>query len=158
MINYQQEPNVFIEGESKRIGRVSLPDFLFSKMENSMQLFIHLPIDVRVENILEEYQPWHKPELFKEAFRFIKKRIHTPIANQIEVDLETGNFASATKLLLEHYCDPRYEHSIKHYPEHRKIVINAENIDEAFESVLGKIGDETVEDIKSWGACHSPIL
>ncbi len=141
MISYQQEPYVFIEGESKRIGKVSLPDFLFSKMENSMQLFIHLPIDVRVENILDDYQPWNNPELFKEAFRFIKKRIHTPIANQIEVDLETGNFASATKLLLEHYYDPRYEHSIKHYPENRRIVINAGNIDEAFESVLGKIGD-----------------
>ena len=63
------------------------------------------------------------------------------MANQIEVDLETGNFASATKLLLEHYYDPRYEHSIKHYPEHRKIVINAGNIDKAFEGLLGKIGD-----------------
>src|SRR5699024_2757780 len=61
---YKNEPFVFIEGESKRIGKVLLPDFLFEKKENGFHIFIELPMDVRVKNILEEYRPWECPERF----------------------------------------------------------------------------------------------
>ena len=47
----RQEPYVFIEGESRRIGKVSMPQFLFDKKENGVQINIHLPIEERVNNI-----------------------------------------------------------------------------------------------------------
>src|SRR5699024_8329285 len=55
MEQYKEKPFVFVEGESKRIGRVVLPDFLFQKKENGFHIFIDLPMEVRVQNILEEY-------------------------------------------------------------------------------------------------------
>lgn len=133
---YENEPFIFVEGESRRIGKVSLPDFLNDKKEKGMQLFINIPIEIRVQNILDDYKPWESPNPFKEAFQMIKKRIHTPIANQIESDLENGDFSSATKLLLEYYYDPKYKHSSEQYDDDQKIQIDAINVEDAYEKVL----------------------
>lgn len=112
LLRYQNEPFVIIEGESKRIGKVVLPEFLYKKKEAGKQIFIHLPIEERVAHIIEDYQPNNDPNQFLEAFERIKRRIHVPIAKEIEMHLKQQQFAAAVKLLLEYYYDPRYEHSI----------------------------------------------
>ncbi|MCZ2256943.1 tRNA 2-selenouridine(34) synthase MnmH [Sporosarcina sp. G11-34] len=138
--HYENEPFVFIEGESRRIGKVSLPEFLNDKKEKGKQLFINIPIEVRVQNILDDYKPWESSKPFKEAFQLIKKRIHTPIARQIESDLENGDFASATKLLLEFYYDPKYKHASEQYTDEQKIEIDAVDVQDAYEKVIDTIG------------------
>lgn len=130
------KPVVFIEGESKRIGKVTMPGFLFEKKEHSRQLIIQLPIEERVRITLEDYQPAERPEEFQAAFEQIRRRIHVPIAKEIEEALKTGDFDSATRLLLEHYYDPRYQHSTGKVDDDLKITIAADTVDEAFEKVL----------------------
>lgn len=139
MLRYQNAPFVFIEGESRRIGKVSIPEFLFNKKEQGVQLFIHLPIDERVRNILDDYQPWNSPEEFLKAFRLIKKRIHTPIASEIDNDLQNGYYHKAVRLLLEYYYDPKYEHSAKHYSEESKISLQSTDIDDVLKKIEGAV-------------------
>ncbi|UFT99355.1 tRNA 2-selenouridine(34) synthase MnmH [Radiobacillus kanasensis] len=134
LLEYQNEPFVFLEGESKRIGKVTLPERLYRKKEASRQLFIELPMEKRVANILEDYQPWKYPEKFKEAFQLIKRHIHTPVAKEIEQCLESGEFAVAVELLLMHYYDPRYEHS-SDYPENRQTLVQAKSVEDAIERI-----------------------
>lgn len=131
----QQSPYVLFEGESKRIGKVAIPDFVLEKKEQGIQLFIDLPIEERIAHILEDYQPWDHEQECLEAFTRIKRRIHTPIANQIEVDLKSGNYSSAVGLLLEYYYDPLYDHTADQFPEDRKIIIKVNKIEEAVESI-----------------------
>ncbi|MBU5467648.1 tRNA 2-selenouridine(34) synthase MnmH [Virgibacillus sp. MSJ-26] len=142
MKRYEHEPFVFIEGESKRIGRVVLPDFLYDKKENGKQLFIHLPFELRVKIILDEYHPTIYSEKFMEAFQLIKKRIHTPIAKKIEEALRASDYAQAVKLLLEFYYDPRYEHHAKDYTNHQRIDIHANTIDEAVSKIEHLFADQ----------------
>lgn len=131
-----REEVVFIEGESKRIGKVTMPTFLYNKKEHSQQLIIQLPIEERVRITLEDYKPWERPEQFKSAFEQIKKRIHVPIAKEIKDALDTGDFEKVTLLLLEHYYDPRYQHSTGKVDDKLKMTISADTVDEAFEKVL----------------------
>ncbi|GAA0604024.1 tRNA 2-selenouridine(34) synthase MnmH [Virgibacillus siamensis] len=135
----QDAPFVFIEGESRRIGKVTIPEFLYTKKEQGMQLFIDLPIDERVRNILDDYQPWNSPDEFLDAFRRIKKRIHTPIAAEIDQDLQNGMYHDAVKLLLEYYYDPRYEHAAKQYPENKTINLHADDNEDARRKVESMI-------------------
>ncbi len=111
---FKTEPHVFIEGERRRIGTVSLPQFICEKKEIGMQIVIHLPLEERVKMVLADYEPWNNPKRFKEAFQLIEKRLHTPIAKEIESHLANGEFESVVELLLEHYFDPRYKHSGNH--------------------------------------------
>lgn len=136
MLDYQKEPFVFVEGESRRIGKVNIPEFFYEKKENSLQLFINVPMEQRIKHILEDYQPWKYPERFIEAFLRIKKRIHTPAAKEIQNDLETENYQKAVELLLKYYYDPQYEYSSTHYTEDKKIIIQAENTAKAIEKII----------------------
>src|SRR5699024_3036728 len=111
--------------------------------EEGLQIFINLPVAKRVKNILDDYQPWNYPQRFMEAFHIIKKRIHTPVAKQIESDLQHGDYANATELLLKYYYDTRYEHAINHYSDDKKLTIDAMDLDKAYEKVLYIIDDFT---------------
>ncbi|MGE7603691.1 tRNA 2-selenouridine(34) synthase MnmH [Peribacillus sp. NPDC097675] len=137
--NVQQSPFVLIEGESKRIGKVIIPDSVLAKKEQGIQVFIDLPIEERVQHILEDYQPWDHEQECLEAFLRIKRRIHTPIAAQIENDLKSGNYSSAVALLLQYYYDPMYQHTADHFPDDRKITIQAKNVDEAIEIIRERL-------------------
>ncbi|WP_337019664.1 tRNA 2-selenouridine(34) synthase MnmH [Oceanobacillus massiliensis] len=131
ILRLQDSPYVIFEGESRRIGKVSLPDFVLEKKQKGLQLFIDMPIEERIKHILDDYQPWNHEQECLEAYARIKRRIHTPIANKIESDLESGSYSSAIGLLLEYYYDPLYDHTAKQIPADQKITIKADNIDEA---------------------------
>ncbi|WP_284140794.1 MULTISPECIES: tRNA 2-selenouridine(34) synthase MnmH [unclassified Virgibacillus] len=136
---YKNEPFVFIEGESRRIGKVCLPEFLYEQKEKGIQLIIHLPMEERVKHILEDYEPWKEPAQFLEAFYRIKKRIHIPIAKEIEHALVDNDFKTATILLLEHYYDPRYKHAMNHHQKDRIFPIHAKNMEEATDKILALV-------------------
>ena len=129
-------PFVFIEGESKRIGKVLVHPFLYDKKENGVQIFIHLPVEERVKIILDDYDPKTSPDKFIDAFKMIKKRIHVPIANEIEIALDENNFNEAVKLLLEHYYDPRYKYSTTNEQREKNKIIQANTIDDAYGQLI----------------------
>ena len=132
-------PYVLVEDESRRIGKVCIPTFIFDKKEHGLHLIIDLPITERVQNILTDYEPWNYPERFIEAFQIIKKRLHLPIANQIEAALSSGNYTEATTLLLEYYYDRRYEHSNKEKGIVTSKIITANNTDDVFLKLLDSL-------------------
>ncbi|MFC4559511.1 tRNA 2-selenouridine(34) synthase MnmH [Virgibacillus kekensis] len=136
LLRFQESRFVFVEGESRRIGRITIPEFLYRKKEQGIQLFIELPVEERINNILEDYQPWNSPKRFMEAFQLIRRKIHTPIAKEIESALTEGHYRNAVKLLLEYYYDPRYEHAADQYPEERKVHLQANTMDEAYQLVV----------------------
>lgn len=136
---FKSEPYVFIEGESRRIGKVSLPQFIYEKKENGMQIVIHLPLEERVQIVLADYKPWDNPERFIDAFQLIKKRLHTPIAKMIETHLKNGEFAQVVELLLEHYYDPRYKHSGTKSTDLHRVDIQAKNVEDALQKVIHTI-------------------
>lgn len=135
---YKDKKHILIEGESKRIGKIVIPEFFYSKKECGTQFFLHLPIEVRVENIMDDYKPEQNPKQFIEAFQFIKRNIHSPVANEIQKLLESNNFPPAIALLLEYYYDSRYEHAITK-SEGETIHIHAESMEDAFQQIRAKL-------------------
>jgi tRNA 2-selenouridine synthase len=134
LLKLESAPYVLIEGESKRIGKVVLPEFMVQKKEAATQIFIDIPIEERVQHIIEDYKPFENQPDILQAFNHIKSRIHTPIAKEIENNLHAQHYEPAVRLLLMHYYDPRYEHAMKQYEQDR-VVIKAGNRQEAVEAV-----------------------
>ncbi len=135
LLQYKDSPYLLIEGESKRIGKVTLPNFLSKKKENGIHVFLHLPLEERIRNVIEEYEPWnHKKECI-EAFQHIKRRIHTPVAFEIEENLLAENYRDAIRLLLEYYYDPRYSHSVSLYEHPENIFFKSRTIEDAKEQI-----------------------
>lgn len=111
LLRYQDEPFILIEGESSRIGNITIPESFYHHKEIGSQLFIDLPLDERVKNILADYSPDSYHAQFVESFQVIKRRIHTPVANATAQALEEKNYSLVIKNLLTHYYDLRYNHS-----------------------------------------------
>jgi tRNA 2-selenouridine synthase len=130
LIRLRNSPYVVIEGESRRIGKAVMPDFLFEAKERAEQLFIEMPTEERVRNILLDYKPELHREACLEAFGRIERKIHTPVAAQIRGYMERGEFTEAVALLLEYYYDDRYEYTINEYAAER-VTIEAKDIAEA---------------------------
>ncbi|AQT85939.1 tRNA 2-selenouridine synthase SelU [Paenibacillus larvae subsp. larvae] len=130
ILQWKDAPFVLVEAESKRIGKVVLPDFLVTAKEAGQQIILRMPIKQRVRHIIEEYKPDLHKEEYISAFRRIKSRIHTPIARQIEQDLLADRFEEAVELLLEYYYDPRYLHAEQNYAL-EPIVCKVEDIEDA---------------------------
>lgn len=134
LLRLKDSPYFLVEGESKRIGKAVVPEFIVNKKETGTQLLIEMPLAERVRHIIEDYRPQENKAELLQAYRHIKDRIHTPIAKEIEAALHEDQFEHAVRLLLAYYYDPRYEHAMKKY-EQEKVIIQAKTIDEAVTAV-----------------------
>lgn len=127
----EKAPFVLFEAESARIGKVVIPQWVTELKAQSVQFIIEMPIEERIKEIIEDYRPLeHQAECIA-AFQRIKTRMPLDISKQIEVDLETREFSSAVRLLLEYYYDSRYRHTGLQYPDHQKKVLHVRNLEEA---------------------------
>lgn len=131
----ESSPYLLFEAESKRIGKIVVPDFLMKKKESGVAIVLELPMAERVRQILEDYNPAAYKEQYLAAFQLIKNRIHTPIAAEIGKSLEEGRFAQGIQLLLEHYYDPKYNHSFSQYEGNSPIVVAVDRVEEAVDAV-----------------------
>lgn len=135
LMRVSDSPFLLMEAESKRIGKVVMPEKMIRAKEAGHQIWIELPIEVRVANIMADYKPEQHADHCMEAFRRIKMRIHTPIANEIEQCLKSGQFERAIELLLVHYYDERYDFTSMIYGETERNHIQAKSIDDAIAQI-----------------------
>ncbi|WP_025690497.1 tRNA 2-selenouridine(34) synthase MnmH [Paenibacillus zanthoxyli] len=131
LITLEHSPYVLFEAESMRIGKVVMPPFMSRQKETGTQLWIEMPLESRVAQIMKDYGPEEHQEELLTAFRRIKSRIHVPIAVEIDRSLVAGNFESAVLLLLEYYYDPKYDYTSLLYGESEKVTFKVNHLDEA---------------------------
>ncbi|TWT00508.1 tRNA 2-selenouridine(34) synthase MnmH [Planomicrobium sp. CPCC 101079] len=139
MRELQNSPYVLFEAEGNRIGKAGIPPWLSEWKSRSLQLIIDMPMEERIKEILEDYQPEQHQQEFMEAFLRIKSRMPQEVAVQIEANLETEEYSDAVNLLLEYYYDSRYQHTGLQYPETQKKILKVQNIEEAIQAVKDHI-------------------
>ncbi|MEV5029457.1 tRNA 2-selenouridine(34) synthase MnmH [Paenibacillus sp. LPE1-1-1.1] len=138
LIRLRNAPYLILEAESKRVGKAVLPEFLIKAKEKGTAIFIEMPDEQRVLNILNDYKPQENKEEFMRSFERIEKRIHTPIAAEIRSSLQEDRFKEAAKLLLLHYYDSRYQYATDQY-EQVRMTVTAANLDQAFDEIIRKL-------------------
>lgn len=107
---------VFTEGESKRIGRVVMPDYLYNSITSGDNIKIEANIETRIKNIYKEYVDGEKEdnELI-ESLNFFRKYLgNNNIDKYIEM-VKEHNYNPVIKELLIKYYDPLYEFKDRQY-------------------------------------------
>ena len=105
------EKPIWVEGESLKIGKVTLPESLWNKM-NSAEIFnINLDKHVRTERIVAEYGRFTKKELLLSLAK-IKTRLGNLNYDKTKEFINNRNLGPAVSILLEYY-DKTYFHSLK---------------------------------------------
>jgi tRNA 2-selenouridine synthase len=100
---------VFVEGESKKIGEIQVPEALMSRMRASPCVMLQTALDTRIELLLDEYRHFvcDRTALDRQLDCLVALHGREKIA-QWKAIADWRELVS--RLLLEHY-DPAYRHS-----------------------------------------------
>lgn len=136
---------IFVEAESRRVGHSVIPKFFYQKMKAGDDILITASMAKRVENIYQEYikdienNQEEFIERVLESLTAIKKYIIKKAGKDSYFKLlelaKKARFKKITKILLEEYYDPMYEHSQNKVAKY-KAKIKAENIKKAAEKII----------------------
>jgi len=101
---------IWIEDESKMIGKNVIPDELFHRMRSSPVIKVDMDRSLRVERLVREYARFDKQKLF-EAVRRISKRLGGEKTREAMKAIDEGDFHTAVDITLGYY-DKAYEHGL----------------------------------------------
>ncbi len=93
---------LWLEDESRTIGSLSIPNPLWENMRKAKVIFIEVPINIRVENIVSEYGLYEKEKL-QTSLQEISKRLgglNTKIADEY---ISNNQLDKACEIILQYY-------------------------------------------------------
>lgn len=139
LIRLKESPYIIIEAESKRIGKILLPEAIVYPKEHGINILIEADNEVRINNLLADYinstTTNDVSPLIEMAIDRLKKRFDPQIYLQFKEELKKRNFAKIAELLIIHYYDPRYQHATEQY-DGDFLVINSNSIEEAINKLI----------------------
>ncbi|MBU1566883.1 MAG: tRNA 2-selenouridine(34) synthase MnmH [Proteobacteria bacterium] len=125
-----EEP-YFIEGESRKIGRVFIPKPLAQAMKHAVLVNIHCSLETRIARIIEDY-PVADEEMqqqIESILRSLKQKMGVEQVEKMCGLLQEGKLPELVRILLLEYYDKRYGKSMSEY--RFALDISAEDIDAA---------------------------
>ncbi len=100
---------VWVEDESRFIGKLRVPDALFLSMSSAPRVELTRTTERRMERIIEEYGAYPKDELIART-QALQKRMGGEQVRDAVLALEADNFMAWVEILL-HYYDKSYDFS-----------------------------------------------
>jgi tRNA 2-selenouridine synthase len=117
---------VWLENESKSIGRTHIPDGLWDQMRESMLYAIDVDKEIRLDRALKYYSEPIDIELLKFSFEKIHKRLGG-LDYQLAVKaLEERDLRTAAAIALTYY-DKAYNFQLSHWPSDKVVHLGACN-------------------------------
>jgi len=109
-----QEPYIIVEGESRKIGDVQIPEFFYKAMLKGTHLHITRNLDLRAKEAVKEYLT---SEEILTKFKTITQNLDRLLSNKRKQEIlqfiENQQYEDAVKILLTDYYDPLYNHTLK---------------------------------------------
>jgi tRNA 2-selenouridine synthase len=121
-------PGIVIEGESRKIGNLHLPESLYEIMKRSPSILIDTPMERRVDIIYEEYLPYCDDENIPRIVAGLAPKLGRKNADLLAGLYREGRIREFIRIMLEVYYDPLYRHTLDR-KEHAAIIKNLDTDD-----------------------------
>lgn len=117
---------VFVEAESKRLGRVNIDDAVLAGMRNGLHIYVDAPMWFREQEIVKEYTRMEgsKQELLAIMDNF-RKHLGNEAVDHFVALLKADDYGPVAKVLMERYYDPKYEYTSKQYDYALKVWVES---------------------------------
>lgn len=107
---------IFVEGESKRIGNIIIPEFIYNSMEKGIHILVDADIEQRCELIIEEYtRKENAKEDILKSLDLLSKYISKKNIDSYKEMIANEQYYQVAKELMLKYYDPMYINGIKKY-------------------------------------------
>lgn len=101
---------IWIEDESRMIGKCKIPDPLFKKMQHSTLFLIHRPLSERLQILYDHYSQFDPNEIITATQR-IGKHLGGAKTKEVITLIQGGNLKEAIMQIL-HYYDSSYRYGL----------------------------------------------
>ncbi|MCY0900994.1 MAG: tRNA 2-selenouridine(34) synthase MnmH [Firmicutes bacterium] len=136
-------PYLLVEAESKRIGRVTMPDGLYQAKLGGRNFELTASLAIRVERTLMQYR-LDDADAFADEIRRavdrIEKRFSPDLRRRAYAYVEQREYRALFGILLDEYYDPRYRHAMSQYQREFE-QIDGEDLDRAAHVLMGRLGE-----------------
>lgn len=112
LLELNLEKGVFVEAESKRIGKIIVPSLLHKQMEQGLRVEITAPLEQRIQRIMRMYDHMDEP-FFRERMEKISPYISRDDKESTITAFENGDLARVSEILLTQYYDKVYKVTVK---------------------------------------------
>ena len=109
------EKPIWVEGESKSIGRVYIPDVFWEVMSVARIVEVEVPFDERVKRLVVEYAALDAQEMEAAILR-LEKRLSNEKTNEVLSIFRAKDYEKTAALLLAYY-DRTYKHYDNKYEQ-----------------------------------------
>ncbi len=103
------ERPIWVESESRSIGRVFIPQDFWEKMETAAFFLVEMPENLRIERLVKEYAAADSAEI-EVCLEKISRKLGGVAYQQALTAFREGDASMATEIVL-HYYDKTYQHS-----------------------------------------------
>ncbi len=102
---------IWVEDESRMIGKVTLPEPVIRKIQQQPLIILEVDKEIRVQRLVQEYAGIDD-ELLREAVKKIEKRLGILSAREALRSIREKNYATVAENVLSYY-DKAYSYSIE---------------------------------------------
>ena len=99
---------VWIENESRNVGRVFLPEALVAAMAVAPRIELVIPTEQRLDHIVAQYGRYRR-SILADTFHRLRKRLGNEAAQRAIAHVDAGELRAAAAIALEYY-DKTYAH------------------------------------------------
>jgi tRNA 2-selenouridine synthase len=126
---------VFVEGESKRIGNIIIPEYIYESMTKGIHVLIDADLDFRAKLIIDEYvKDDNAEEDILNSLEALRKYISDKNIERYKELVKEKNYEEVTKELMVKYYDPMYLNGINKYEY--ELTLKIEDIKESCEFLI----------------------
>mgnify|MGYP001355483660 CR=1 FL=1 len=136
----ENEEYAVIEGESKKIGNLHIPENIFTQMRSAPIIYIDTPLERRVEIIRKEYNRFHEHERVLATVMSLKNRLGAAKTSELVNLYNSGRIDEFIEILLLDYYDSLYRYTLDTF-EYSAVIRNLDS---------EKAAAETVEAVKAY--------
>ena len=129
----ERSSDVWIEDESRNVGRCVIPGELYARMRKSKIIFLDIPREKRALHLVKHYAEYDRKGL-KECVLRIQKKLGGDRTKEALESIDREDYYNTAMLTL-HYYDKAYMHSLDNNHDNYH-VIHAEDVDPAINTKL----------------------
>lgn len=137
---------LWIEGESRTIGRVKIPDDVFNQLQAAPMMELKCTKEFRKKRIIDEYGVFKKEEL-AECTSKLKKKLGNLRLSEALHALEAGDLDAWLEILIKYY-DDNYTYSMEGRNALERTVVNVE-MNESLAQVANRLIQQPLIKVKS---------
>jgi len=107
---FSKEKSFFVECESRKVGKIYLPNLLAQAMQEGKHVLLYSSIESRIERLIKDYAGRFNNEYLISSTKLLVDRLGKEKVELLEQLINSQDYEKVARILLTEYYDPLYKY------------------------------------------------